>query len=293
MSRHAIREPRYSMDKWDPADYHKHSYPQYAFALGLVGRLGLRGDEHILDIGCGDGKITAELAARASLGSVLGIDNSAEMIVFAKNMFPRSAHPNLSFRYEDAVNLTFSQEFDVIVAFASLHWTADLAKVLQGVKSSLAPGGRFAAQLMAKRLTTQNRSGSPLHQARREVMARPAWRPYFRGFKKQGSVYSAGEYERLLRDAGFTPSRVEFVAEDVTHPGTDELKGFARATWHRYTSRIPAEHRGAFLDEVVQRFIEQYPPDRSGQIPVRMKILEVEATVTATDLSPPRPLLAD
>jgi trans-aconitate 2-methyltransferase len=267
-------------DTWDPEDYHKHSYPQYTFALGLIGRLGLGGDERILDIGCGDGKITAQLAARVSNGFVLGIDNSGEMILFAKNMFPRSAHPNLSFRYGDAVNLPFSQEFDVIVAFASLHWTADLATVLQGIKSSLAPGGRFAAQLMAKRFTTQERSGSPLHQARREVMARPAWRPYFRGFKKQGLVYSADEYEKLLRDAGFTPYRVEFVTEDVAHPGIEALEGCARATWHRYTNRIPVEHRDAFLGEVVQRFIEQYPPDRSGQIHVHMKILEVEATVT-------------
>jgi trans-aconitate methyltransferase len=125
------------------------------------------------------------------------------------------------------VNLPFCQEFDVIVAFASLHWTADISTVLQGIKSSLAPGGRFAAQLMAKRHTTQERSGSPLHQARREVMARPAWRPYFRGFKKQGSVYSADEYERLLCNAGFSPYRIEFVTEDVTHPGIEALKGCA------------------------------------------------------------------
>jgi len=268
-------------DKWDPVDYYKHSYPQYAFALGLVERLALRGDERILDIGSGDGKITAELAARVSHGSVLGIDTSTEMIAFAQNMFPQTAYPNLSFRYGDALNLPFSQEFNVIVAFASLHWTSDLTTVLQGIKSSLAPNGRFAAQLMAKRFKTQKRSGSPLHQARREVMARHAWRPYFRGFKKQGSVYSADEYERLLRNAGFVPYRVEFVTEDVTHPGIEALKGCARATWHRYTGRIPAEHRDAFLDEVVQRFIEQYPPDRNGEIHVRMNILEVEATVTS------------
>jgi trans-aconitate methyltransferase len=245
-----------------------------------VGRLALRGNERILDIGSGDGKITAELAARVSQGSVLGIDTSLEMIAFAQNLFPQLAYPNLSFRYGDAENLTFHQEFDIIVAFASLHWTSDLATVLQGIKSSLAPGGRFVAQLMAKRLTTQERSGSPLHQARREVMNRPAWRAYFRGFTKQGMVYRADEYEMLLRNAGFTPSRVEFVTEDVTHPGIDALKGCARATWHRYTSRIPAELHDAFLDEVVQRFIEQYPPDRSGQIHVRMNILEVEAIIT-------------
>ncbi len=268
------------MDKWDPEDYYKHSYPQYAFALGLVERLRLVGNERILDIGCGDGKITAELAAHVSHGSVLGIDASADMIAFAQNMFPPSAYPNLSFCYGDAAKLTFRQEFDVIVSFACLHWTEDLAMVLQGIRQSLAPGGRFAAQLMVKRLTTKERSGSPLHQARREIMGRPAWREYFRGFKKQGTVYRAGEYERILREAGFTPCRVELVTQDVTHPGTDALKGCARATWHRYTSRIPAKHRDAFLDEVVQRFVELHPLDSDGQIHIRMKILEIEATVT-------------
>lgn len=266
-------------DKWDPEDYYKHSYSQYAFALGLVGRLGLLGNERILDIGCGDGKITAKLAACVPNGSVIGIDSSADMIAFAKNMFPPSEHANLLFRCGDAAKLNFCQEFDVVVSFACLHWTDDLVTVFQGIKQSLAPSGRFAAQLMVKRLTTEKRSGSPLHQARREVIDRPAWRAYFQGFERQGTVYRADEYERILREAEFVPRRIEFVTEDVTHPGTDALKGCARATWHRYTNRIPVERRAAFLDEVVQRFIELYPPDRNGQIHVRGNILEVEATI--------------
>jgi trans-aconitate methyltransferase len=60
-------------ERWDPADYHKYSYPQYAFALALVERLRLQGTERILDLGCGDGKVTAELAARVPHGSALGI----------------------------------------------------------------------------------------------------------------------------------------------------------------------------------------------------------------------------
>jgi trans-aconitate methyltransferase len=72
----------------DPADYYEHSYPQYAFALSLVKRLSLLGYERILDIGCGDGKVTAELAARVPRGSVLGIGTSAEMIAFAQKRVP-------------------------------------------------------------------------------------------------------------------------------------------------------------------------------------------------------------
>ena len=267
-------------DRWNPVDYHEHSYPQYAFALGLLDRLWLNGDERILDVGCGDGRVTAELATRVPHGSVLGIDASPDMIAFARTMYPASAHPNLSFRDGDAAKLTFRHEFDVVVAFASLHWVKDVPAALRGIKQSLALGGRFAAQLVAKRHATAEIK-SPLHRARKEVMDRPAWRTYFEGFE-QRRAYSVAECERLIRDAGFVLQRCEFVTEEVMHRDADALKGYARSTWHRYTDRIPAQKRDTLLNEVVRRCIELSPADRSGRIHVRASMLEVEATVAGT-----------
>jgi len=267
-------------DTWNPTDYHEHSYPQYALALGLFKRLRLNGNERILDVGCGDGKVTAELATRAPHGSVLGIDSSPDMIEFAQRMFPRSAHSNLSFRYGDAARLTFRNEFDVVVAFASLHWIKDLPIALRGIKQSLTPDGRLVAQIVAKRHPT-SQIRSPLHLARKEVMDRPAWRTYFRGFE-QRKAYTAGECEHLLTDAGFVLRRSEFVNEEVTHRDVDALKGYARSTWHRYIDQIPAEKRDTFLNEVVQRCVELSPADRGGQIHMRVYMLEVEATAAGT-----------
>jgi trans-aconitate methyltransferase len=266
-------------ETWDPADYYEHSYPQYALALGLLERLRLTGNERILDVGCGDGKVTAELATRVPHGSVLGIDASTDMIGFARMTFPQSAHPNLSFRYGDAAKLTFRNEFDVVVAFASLHWVKDLPIAVRGIKQSLTPGGRFAAQIVAKRHATAP-IRSPLHLARKEVMDRPTWRTYFDGFE-QHRAYTADECEQLLTDAGFVLRRFKFVNEEVMHRDADALKGYARSTWHRYTDQIPAQKRDAFLNEVVQRCIELSPADRSGQIRLRAYMLEVEATAGA------------
>ena len=267
-------------ETWDPADYYEHSYPQYALALGLLERLRLNGNERTLDVGCGDGKVTAELAARVPHGSVLGIDASPDMIRFARMMFPPSAHPNLSFRCGDAAKLTFRNEFDVVVAFASLHWVKDLPSALRGIKLSLTPGGRFAAQIVAKRhATAQIRS--PLHRARKEVMDRPTWRTYFGGFN-QRRAYSADECEQLLIDSGFVLRRFKFVNEEVTHRDADALKGYARSTWHRYTDQIPAQKRDAFLSEVIQRCMELSPADQTGQIRLHTYMLEVEATTANT-----------
>ena len=75
------------MDKWNPEDYHHNSSVQLSWARELITKLDLKGDERILDIGCGDGKITASIASTAPNGSVLGIDSSHEMISFAESKF--------------------------------------------------------------------------------------------------------------------------------------------------------------------------------------------------------------
>ena len=71
------------MHQWNARDYHENSSMQRRLALELIDRLTLKGDEHALDIGCGDGKVTAELARRVPLGLVVGIDSSEEMVRFA------------------------------------------------------------------------------------------------------------------------------------------------------------------------------------------------------------------
>ena len=88
--------------KWDAADYAANSAVQQSWARELIARLKLRGDEHVLDVGCGDGKVTAEIARAVPRGAVMGVDASAEMIKFAKKTFPTAKSPNLKFSICDA-----------------------------------------------------------------------------------------------------------------------------------------------------------------------------------------------
>src|SRR5271169_32936 len=88
--------------KWNAAEYAANSAVQQTWARELIAKLKLRGGEHILDVGCGDGKVSAELARAVPRGSVTGIDASAEMIAFARKAFPRKLIPNLKFQIADA-----------------------------------------------------------------------------------------------------------------------------------------------------------------------------------------------
>src|SRR5438128_10635114 len=85
------------MPKWNPEEYAKHSSAQLAWARELIARLKLGGDETVLDIGSGDGKVTAEIAASVPHGRVVGIDGSPEMVKFAHAHFDDQRFPNLEF----------------------------------------------------------------------------------------------------------------------------------------------------------------------------------------------------
>jgi trans-aconitate 2-methyltransferase len=85
------------MTEWNAAEYYRRSSLQEAMAQEVLALLDLNGSERILDVGCGDGKITAEIATHAPRSSVVGVDPSRDMIRFAESHFGPATRPNLRF----------------------------------------------------------------------------------------------------------------------------------------------------------------------------------------------------
>src|SRR3989449_11630697 len=110
------------MTEWNAAEYSRRSSLQEAMAQEVLALLDLNGSERILDVGCGDGKITAEIASRAPRGSVGGVDPSRDMITFAQRHFGPATRPNLRFEVADARCLPFQDEFDFVSYFNALPW---------------------------------------------------------------------------------------------------------------------------------------------------------------------------
>jgi trans-aconitate 2-methyltransferase len=135
---------------WDAGDYERHSSAQQAWARELIAKLALKGDECLLDIGCGDGKVTAELARRLLAGYVVGIDSAASMVRLARARQAAEEIPNLSFCLADALDLPFCASFDIAFSNATLHWVHDHHRVLQRVPEPLRE--RFVADLAASYL---------------------------------------------------------------------------------------------------------------------------------------------
>ena len=128
---------------WDPKRYQgKHSYV-WQFGASVLELLEPRPGERILDIGCGTGQLTAEIAQRGA--TVIGLDSSAEMLADA-----RANYPSLSFVLGDAAGFGFPEPFDAIFSNAALHWVKDHNAVAESVARALKPGGRFVAELGGK-----------------------------------------------------------------------------------------------------------------------------------------------
>lgn len=258
--------------EWDPADYATHSASQLVWARELLNRLPLHGGEHILDVGCGEGKITAALARAVPRGHVLGIDSSPTMIDFARRQFPRAARPNLDFRQLDARAIQLPGRFDLVFSNAALHWVDDHPAFLRGAADALRAGGRLAVSCGGRG------NAADVFTALRSVLRRAEWRGFFRGLRTPYFFHGPEEYERWLPALGFRLAQVRLVPKAATHAGGEGFAGWFRTTWLPYTQRVPADRREAFVAAVTERFLAAHPPDAAGGVRVGMIRLEIDAT---------------
>lgn len=256
---------------WNPGDYAAHSASQQAWARELMDRLQLRGDEHILDVGCGDGKVTAELARAVPRGRVTGIDASGAMIAFARRTFPPTAGANLRFEEMDAREIQFAQPFDLVFSNAALHWVDDHPAFLRGAARVLRPGGRMLVSCGGKG------NAQDVFLALRTVIRRQGWRSYFRKIPPPYFFHRPEEYEQWLPQQGLHATAVRLLPKLALHPGREGFTGWFRTTWLPYTQRVPEARREELIAAVVERYLAVNPPDAAGQVGVRMVRLEIDA----------------
>jgi trans-aconitate 2-methyltransferase len=127
---------------WDAASYERVSAPLEAMGRDVLDRLQLRGDERVLDAGCGTGRVTAALLERLPRGEVIAVDGSPAMVEQARERLGDAA----DVRVADLLELELEQPVDAILSTATFHWIADHNRLFTRLRENLVPGGRLAAQ---------------------------------------------------------------------------------------------------------------------------------------------------
>ncbi|MDY6836140.1 MAG: methyltransferase domain-containing protein [Chloroflexota bacterium] len=259
------------MPRWNALDYSMSSSEQEKWAQELISKLTLKGNERILDIGCGDGKVTAAMARMLPKGSVLGIDSSKEMIRFAQRSFPARRFPNLDFKEGDARKLSFTGEFDIVFSNATLHWVINHLPVLKGIKRSLKPSGIALLQMGGRG------NAKAVVDIVDAITSGVKWDKYFQDFAFPYGFYGPEEYYEWVKLSELRARRIELIEKDMVLKGKDGLHAWIRTTWLLYTERVPEELRFEFIDDIVETYIRYSPLDKEGMVHVQMVRLEVEA----------------
>jgi len=191
--------------KWNAKDYANNSSAQEIWATELIGKLALQGDEHLLDIGCGDGKITHAIARELVNGKVVGIDQSDNMIELAVNHF---AVYNLSFFTMDATEFFVSEKFDIVFSNAALHWVKDHKIVLRRIKEHLHPKAKLLFQMGGYG------NASDILEIVTQAIESEKWADYFKTFVCPYHFYNVQDYENWLPKTGYKAKRIELIEKE-------------------------------------------------------------------------------
>jgi trans-aconitate methyltransferase len=234
--------------EFDGKKYGRASTHQKEWGTKLIGELDLKGSEHVLDLGCGDGTLTSQIAELLPEGDVLGVDASQGMIDAA---LPRE-RSNLHFRKLDINDLDFENQFDVVFSNATLHWVTNHRRLLQNVHLALRTGGRLRFQFAG-----DGNCGN-FFTTVREAMAREEFHAFFTQLKWPWYMPSVDEYKSLTESSEFREVRIWGENADRFFPDAE-----AMTRWIDQPSLVPFlvciadAEKGSFRNFVVNRMIER------------------------------------
>jgi len=259
-----------SKQNWNANDYSEQSSAQFKWANEMIKKMNIPRNATLLDIGCGNGKITALLSRKCPEGHVIGIDDSQDMIKKSESSFNTREYPNLSFQTIDAQQLPFNNEFDLVFSNSTLHWVKDHTPVLKGIYNALKPNGKGYLKFGGK-------GTLDAFQPMLDVMlSSNKWRRYFKNFKSSWWFYDDKTYAIWLIESGLTPITVQLMPSNMVHDNTSKLEGWIRTTWHPYLQWLSETNKNDFVAELVSRYLEKYPVNSHGQTCVKMTRLEIE-----------------
>jgi trans-aconitate 2-methyltransferase len=242
------------MTDWNAERYHAVSSPQQAWGRRVLERLPLEGSERVLDIGCGTGRVTAELAARIPRGRTVGLDRSASMLQTARSWLREHA-PTAQLVLADAAALPFRRAFDAVFSTATFHWVPDHAALFRSIVQSLVPGGRLQAQCGggANLAVLKGRASRLMQESR--------FAPFFEDWTEPTNYADVDATRGRLEAVGFAAIEVWMEAAPTTFASPDEYRQFIASVCVReHVARLPTPERDAFLRELTVAAIEDKPP---------------------------------
>lgn len=226
--------------EFDGEKYEKASKHQREWGTRLIAECRLKGDEEVLDLGCGDGSLTSRIAELVPDGRVLGIDASEGMLKEAN----KKAGGNLEFALTDINKMSFESEFDLIFSNAALHWVSDHSALLFRSCRALKPGGRIMWNF-ASDGTCRN-----FFAVVKSLMLEEKYAEYFTGFEWPFNMPAVPDFEKLAEKIGFSSFFAKEENEDRYFSDAAEMiRWLNQPCLVPFLSRLPESLKPEFARE--------------------------------------------
>jgi trans-aconitate 2-methyltransferase len=236
------RKLPWSARDWDATTYDRVSDVQVRWARPVLDRLPLRGDETVLDAGCGSGRVTRMLLERLPRGRVVAVDAAPSMVELARGSLDERARVLQS----DLAELRLDEQVDAAFSNAVFHWIPDHDALFARLFDALRPGGRLVAQCGGAGNVRR------FHAVARAVASWPPFAEHLDGWSGPWNFAGAEETAERLRRAGFEHVDTWLEPAPVVPEFTHD---YLRTTCLGYhLERLPDELRDPYVDAVAERF---------------------------------------
>lgn len=240
--------------EWDSEAYDKLSDPQFGWGMKLMETLPLRGDETVLDAGCGSGRLTEELLKRLPAGRVIALDSSENMIKTARERL-REQLRRVELRHADLTDFALPKPVDGIFSNAVFHWVPDHERMFQSLFAALKPGGWLIAQFGG---------GGNLARLKSRVAVlrhEEPFRRYLEDFDEVAHYEPVDPTLARMKAAGFAQVEAGLHPAPVTFPEATLFKKFVRSVnLHRYIAKFPPEVEEDFIERLAMLASRDNPP---------------------------------
>ena len=243
--------------EWDASTYDRVNKPHREWAVPILDRLELTGNETVLDAGCGSGSVTAMLAERVPDGRVIGVDGSADMIRVARE----NLGPDAELHIQDLLELELDTKVDAVFSSATFHWILDQDTLFNQLAACMRSGARLSAQCGGKGNVAEFRLLAA------EVMGTDPFGEHFAGWEEPYRFASPAETRERLAGAGFEDVEC-WLEPKPTKLAPENTRDFIKTVcMSPYLVELPAELHDRFTDAVIERLED---PTELGYVRLNM-----------------------
>ncbi len=245
------------MLEWDATEYEAVSGPQTGWGADFLGyflkRRGLRGDEKVVDVGCGTGRVTEMLLRHLPRGSVVAVDASGAMAEASRRRF--AGDPRVRVEHRDVLELEVEEPVDVVFSTATFHWILDHERLFGHLAGLIKPGGMLVAQCGGRGNIARTLAVTE------QVMGEERYEDAFADWETGWNFAGAEETKARLEAAGFGKAETWLHEELAEFGSAGELARFLKTVvLQRHLAFLPEGERDEFVATVAGRLAQGGAP---------------------------------